>query len=182
MKWRPWLAAPIALALGGCDFAPRYASPSVAAPSKFKDETAGGAALPATGAWLALVDIWGRVRDLVASANATAEASADALADARLELHAELERDYVNLRGFDDEAKLFSDTIAIYRSALKLTQDRLAAMIASPVDVDRAQTQLKLDRGASLRPRAQSRHPRRCHRRAGRQGRRLIFDLAVYHS
>jgi multidrug efflux system outer membrane protein len=88
------------------------------------------------------VDIWGRVRDLVASANATAEASADALADARLELHAELARDYVNLRRFDDEAKLFSDTIAIYRSALKLTQDRLAANIASPVDVDRAQTQL----------------------------------------
>ena len=29
MKWRSWLAAPIALALGGCDFAPRYAPPSV---------------------------------------------------------------------------------------------------------------------------------------------------------
>ena len=88
------------------------------------------------------IDIWGRVRDIVASANAKAEASADALADARLELHAELARDYVNLRGFDDQAKLLSDTIAIYRSALKLTQDRLAANIVSPVDVDRAQAQL----------------------------------------
>ena len=225
MKWRPWLAAPIALALGGCDFAPRYAPPSVATPSKFKDETAGGGTLPASGEWwlsfhdrtldelqaqvdaanpdlaaavaandaavaranAALsaaypqvdavphflankqsanrplrsanqptyygdnligaqtsyeIDIWGRVRDLVDSANANAEASADALADARLELHAELARDYVNLRGFDDQAKLFADTITIYRSALKLTQDRLAANIASPVDVDRAQAQL----------------------------------------
>jgi multidrug efflux system outer membrane protein len=225
MKWRPWFAALIAVALGGCDFAPRYAPPSVSLPSKFKDETASGAALPATGTWwLAFndrtlddlqaqvdaanpdlaaavaandaavaranaalasaypqvdavphflankqsanrplrsanqptyygdnligmqtayeVDIWGRVRDLVASENATAEASADALADARLELHAELARDYVNLRGFDDEAKLLADTIVIYRSALKLTQDRLAANIASPVDVDRAQAQL----------------------------------------
>ncbi len=224
MKWRPWFAAPIALALGGCDFAPRYAPPSVATPSKYKDEAAGGT-LPASGDWwLAFhdralnelqgqvdaanpdlaaavaandvavsranaalsssypqvdavphflankqsanrplrsanqptyygdnligaqtayeVDIWGRVRDLVASANANAEASADALADARLELHAELARDYVNLRGFDDQAKLLSDTIAIYRSALKLTQDRLAANIVSPVDVDRAQAQL----------------------------------------
>lgn len=224
MKWRPWLAAPIALALGGCDFAPRYAPPAVAVPSKFKDEIAGGT-LPASGMWwltfhdrtlndlqaevdaanpdlaaavaandeavaranAALssaypqingvphflankqsanrplrsanqptyygdnvlgaqvsyeIDIWGRVRDLVNSANATAEASADALADARLELHAELARDYVNLRGLDDEAKLFADTITIYRSALKLTQDRLNAQIASPVDVDRAQTQL----------------------------------------
>ena len=225
MKWRPWFAAPIALALGGCDFAPRYAPPSVATPSKFKDETAGGGTLPASGEWwlsfhdrtldelqaqvdaanpdlaaavaandaavaranAALsaaypqvdavphflankqsanrplrsanqptyygdnligaqtsyeIDIWGRVRDLVTSANANAEASADALADARLELHAELARDYVNLRGFDDQAKLFADTITIYRSALKLTQDRLAANIASPVDVDRAQAQL----------------------------------------
>jgi outer membrane protein, multidrug efflux system len=225
MKWRPWLAAPIAVALGGCDFAPRYAPPSVSLPPGFKDETKSGGALPATGEWwLAFndrtlnelqaqvdaanpdlaaavaandaavaranaalssaypqvdasphflankqsanrplrsanqptyygdnligaqtayeVDIWGRVRDLVASANANAEASADALADARLELHAELARDYVNLRGFDDEAKLLSDTIGIYRSALKLTQDRLAANIVSPVDVDRAQAQL----------------------------------------
>ena len=225
MRWRPWLAAPIALALGGCDFAPRYVAPSVAVPPKFKDQAADGRTLPASGMWwltfndrtlndlqaqvdaanpdlaaaaaandeavdranAALsasypqvdanphflankqsanrplrsagqptyfgdnllgaqvayeVDIWGRVRDLVHSANATAEASADALADAGLELHAELARDYVNLRGLDEEAKLFADTIAIYRSALKLTQDRLAANIASPVDVDRAQTQL----------------------------------------
>jgi outer membrane protein, multidrug efflux system len=225
MKRRPWLAAPIALALGGCDFAPRYAPPAVAVPAKFKDATADGASLPPNGAWwltfhdrtlddlqsqvdaanptlaaalaandeavaranAALssaypqvdsvnhflankqsanrplrssnqptyygdnligaqtsyeIDIWGRVRDIVKSANATAEASADALADARLELHAELARDYVNLRGLDDEAKLFADTIAIYRSALKLTQERLEAQIASPVDVDRAQTQL----------------------------------------
>jgi outer membrane protein, multidrug efflux system len=225
MNWRPWLAAPIALALGGCDFAPRYAPPSVSAPAKFRDQTTDGRTLPASGMWwltfndralnelqaqvdaanpdlaaavaandeavaranAALsgaypqvdavphflankqsanrplrsasqptyygdnllgaqtayeIDIWGRVRDLVKAANLTAEASADALADARLELHAELARDYVNLRGFDDEAKLFADTIAIYRSALKLTQERLEAKIASPVDVDRAQAQL----------------------------------------
>jgi hypothetical protein len=51
MKSRAWLAAPIVLALGGCDFAPRYTPPSVALPSKFKDETAGGGALPASGMW-----------------------------------------------------------------------------------------------------------------------------------
>src|SRR6202046_1402119 len=51
MKWRPWFAAPIALALGGCDFAPRYTPPSVATPSKFKNEAAGGGELPASGEW-----------------------------------------------------------------------------------------------------------------------------------
>ena len=82
------------------------------------------------------------MRNLAKAANTTAEASTDALAEARLELHAELARDYVNLRGLDDEAKLLADTIRIYQSALDLTKTRLEAQIASPVDVDRAQTQL----------------------------------------
>ena len=84
------------------------------------------------------IDIWGRVRDLVKSANLTAEASSDALAEARLELHAELARAYVDLRGLDDQAKLLADTITIYRDALNLTKSRLKDKIASPVDVDRA--------------------------------------------
>ena len=225
MKLRIWLLASIALALGGCDFAPRYAAPAVSLPPKFKDEPSGGAELSASETWwrtfddrtldnleaqidvanpdLAAavaadevakaraeealagllpqadaigqitankqsdnrplrskgqpdfygnnilggqvsyeIDLWGRVRNIAKLANATAEASADALADARLELHAELARDYVNLRGLDDEAKLISDTIRIYQSALDLTKTRLEAQIASPVDVDRAQTQL----------------------------------------
>ena len=225
MNVRIWLTASIALALGGCDFAPRYALQTPLLSAKFKDATAEGAAFPAKEDWwrsfndatldnlqsevdaanpdlaaaiasnaaeqaraqAALsgllphadaighvtankqsnnrplrsanqptyygdnligaqasyeVDIWGRVRDIAASANATADASADALDQARLELHAELARDYIDLRGLDDEAKLISDTIGIYRSALDLTKSRLAADIASPVDVDRAQAQL----------------------------------------
>ena len=225
MRLRFWLAAPIALALGGCELAPRYAPPSIPLPAKFKDEPAGGAELSAAQTWwrsfndhrlddleaqvdaanpdLAAaiaandaaaaralqaaagllpqidgigqitanrqsnnrptrganqpdyygnnilggqvsyeIDIWGRVRDLVKAANLTAEASADALAEARLELHAELARAYVDLRGLDAQAKLISDTIGIYRSALELTKSRLEAQIASPVDVDRAQNQL----------------------------------------
>src|SRR5208283_5255986 len=81
------------------------------------------------------IDLWGRVRDIAASANASAEASADALAQARLELRANLARDYINLRGLDDQARLIAATISIYRSALDLTKSRLAAQIASPVDV-----------------------------------------------
>jgi multidrug efflux system outer membrane protein len=225
MALRYRVVASIALALGGCDFAPRYAPPSVSLPPKFKNEQASGVALSANETWwrsfndrtlddlqtqvdaanpdLAAavaandaakaraaqalarlfpqvdaigqvtankqsanrplrsrgqpdyygnnilgaqvsyeIDIWGRVRDLAKGANATAEASSDALADARLELHAELARDYVNLRGLDDEAKLLSNTIGIFRSSLELTQSLLSAQIVSPADVDRAQTQL----------------------------------------
>jgi NodT family efflux transporter outer membrane factor (OMF) lipoprotein len=225
MKLRVWLAASIALALDGCDFAPRYSAPAVSLPAKFKDEPAGGVELSANEEWwhsfndrtlddlqsqvdaanpdLAAavaadevaearaeqalaglfpeidgigqvtankqsanrplrskgqpdyygnnilgaqvsyeIDIWGRVRDLAQAANATSQASADALVNARLELHAELARDYINLRGLDDEAKLLSDTLGIYRSSLQLTQSLLSAQIVSPADVDRAQTQL----------------------------------------
>jgi outer membrane protein, multidrug efflux system len=225
MNLRFGLAASIALALGGCDFAPRYALPTPSLTAKFKDATAQGAELPADEDWWRVfhdatlndfevqvdaanptlaaaiaanegeqaraqaaladllphadaighvtankqsknrplrsagqpnyygdnligaqasyeVDLWGRVRDIAASANASAEASTDALALAQLELRAELARDYINLRGLDDQARLIADTIRIYRSALELTKSRLAAQIASPVDVDRAQTQL----------------------------------------
>lgn len=225
MRLRLWALASIALALGGCDFAPKYFAPAVSLPPKFKDAPAGGVQLAADEEWwrsfrdLTLddlqtqvtsanpnlaaavaadeaaqaralealaglypelngigqitankqsanrplrsagqpnyygnnllggqvsyeIDIWGRVRDLEKAANLTAQASTDALADFRLVLHADLARAYVNLRGLDDQAKLISDTIVIYRSALDLTKSRLAAQIASPVDVDRAQTQL----------------------------------------
>ncbi len=225
MNARLWLTASIALALGGCDFAPRYTLPSMSVSAKFKDATAEASALPSDAEWwrafndpslndleaevdaanpdLAAaiaaddasqsraqealagllpqadaighvtankqsahrplrsanqptyygdnllggqvtyeIDLWGRVRDIAQSANASAEASADALDQARLELHAQLARDYVNLRGLDDEAKLIADAIVIYRSALDLTKSLLATAIATPVDVDRAQTQL----------------------------------------
>ncbi len=51
MKSRFWLSASIALALGGCDFAPRYTLPSMALSAKFKDATAEGAPLPANEDW-----------------------------------------------------------------------------------------------------------------------------------
>ena len=259
MKLRNWLSASIALALGGCDFAPRYAEPSVSLPAKFKNEPTGGFELPADGLWwrsfndrtlddlqaqvdaanpdLAAAvaandvaqaraeqalapllpqidaggqatankqsanrplrskgqpdyygnnilggqvsyeaDLWGRVRDLANAANLTAEASADALADARLELHAELARDYVNLRGLDDEAKLLTNTIGIYRSSLKLTQSLFSAQIVSEADVDRAQTQL-----SSVEAQLSDLALRRAEledfdRRSGRRSRRFVFD------
>ncbi len=88
------------------------------------------------------VDIWGRVRDIVKAAKADAQANADSLAQARLSLHAELARNYVNLRSLDLEAKLIADTISNYRDALSLTKQRLAGQIASPIDVARAEVQL----------------------------------------
>ncbi len=51
MRLRFWLAAPIALALGGCELASRYAPPSISLPAKFKDEPTGGVELSANESW-----------------------------------------------------------------------------------------------------------------------------------
>ena len=88
------------------------------------------------------LDVWSRVADIVKAAEANAVATGYAFEDARLELHAELARDYIDLRGFDAQAKLLADTITIYSSALNLTRERLKAKIAPPIDEQRALTEL----------------------------------------
>ncbi|WP_158810953.1 efflux transporter outer membrane subunit [Beijerinckia sp. L45] len=88
------------------------------------------------------VDLWGRVRDTIKANADQAQAEAAVLESVRLSLHAELARDYLNLRGLDREARLLRDTAKAYGDALTLTQNRLAGKIASPIDVARAQSQL----------------------------------------
>lgn len=88
------------------------------------------------------VDLWGRVRDTIKANVDQAQAEAAILESIRLSLHAELARDYLNLRGLDREARLLRDTAKAYGDALTLTQNRLAGKIASPIDVARAESQL----------------------------------------
>jgi NodT family efflux transporter outer membrane factor (OMF) lipoprotein len=87
-------------------------------------------------------DIWGRIRDLVSAAKATEQASAADFSVVRLSLQGQLARTYLDLRHLDIETKLLVDTVAAYREALKVTEQRLAGKIASPADVSRAQAQL----------------------------------------
>ncbi len=89
------------------------------------------------------VDLWGRVRDTIKSSAAQAQAQAADLENVRLSLHGALATDYLALRGLDSELLLLRDTVKAYAAALTLTQNRFAGKIASPIDVERAKSQLE---------------------------------------
>lgn len=95
-------------------------------------------------------DLWGRVRQNVASARANAQASAADLANVALSMHAELALDYFDLRGMDSQEQLLQSTVNSYAEALRLTQDLYNGGLASAVDVAQAQTQLETTRAEAV--------------------------------
>jgi NodT family efflux transporter outer membrane factor (OMF) lipoprotein len=68
------------------------------------------------------VDLWGRVRNEVASAKSTQQASAADLASLQLSVEAELATDYFTLRSHDRQQVLLDKTVEDYASALQLQQ------------------------------------------------------------
>ncbi|HEY2676624.1 MAG TPA: efflux transporter outer membrane subunit [Steroidobacteraceae bacterium] len=107
------------------------------------------------------IDVWGRVRNAVASAKASQQASAADLATLNLAIHAELAEDYFTLRSEDTEQVLLDKTVEDYAQALKLTQNLYSGGAAALTDVAQAQAQLETARtqAADIRlQRSQSEH------------------------
>jgi NodT family efflux transporter outer membrane factor (OMF) lipoprotein len=95
-------------------------------------------------------DLWGRVSRSVEGAKANAQASAADAQSALLSMQAELATDYFELRGIDRERQLLDDTIAAYKEAVDLTQNRYKGGIATDADVAQAQTQLRTTQAQSI--------------------------------
>jgi NodT family efflux transporter outer membrane factor (OMF) lipoprotein len=88
-------------------------------------------------------DLWGRIRNQVASAVQNAQATAADVENARLSLHAELALDYFDLRSLDEERRILENAVAAYQKALELTENRYKGGAANGAEVAEARTQLE---------------------------------------
>ncbi|GBL44679.1 RND efflux system, outer membrane lipoprotein, NodT family [Sulfuriferula multivorans] len=93
-----------------------------------------------TASWVP--DLWGQVRQQVATSEASAQASAATLQSTRLSLQATLAQTYLQLRVTDAQIRLAGQTVAAYQKALQLTENRYRAGVVSAADVALARTQL----------------------------------------
>jgi NodT family efflux transporter outer membrane factor (OMF) lipoprotein len=107
------------------------------------------------------IDLWGRVRNAVASAKAESQASAADIGAVDLAVHAELATDYFSLRSQDTQQQLLDQTVQDYTKALNLTRNLYHGGAAALTDVAQAQAQLETARtqAADVRlQRAQTEH------------------------
>jgi NodT family efflux transporter outer membrane factor (OMF) lipoprotein len=96
------------------------------------------------------LDLWGRVRRNVESAEASAQASEADLAAAKLSAQALLVQDYLLLRVQDAQIRLLNDTAEAYTRSLQLTRNQYAVGVAARSDVALAETQLKSTQAQAL--------------------------------
>ena len=87
------------------------------------------------------LDLWGRVRRQVESADATVEASAETRRNTLLTSLAELARNYVQLRGTQRTIQITRENLESAQQSAHLTDERARAGLASDLDVANAQAQ-----------------------------------------
>lgn len=93
-------------------------------------------------------DLWGRIKYLVASAEADVEATMLAQQDLRLSLKGQLAQNYFALRFLDEERRVLSDAVNVRLDNVKLATDRFDAGKTGELDVARAETELATARAA----------------------------------
>jgi NodT family efflux transporter outer membrane factor (OMF) lipoprotein len=97
--------------------------------------------LPFDATWVP--DLWGKVRNTIASNAYAAQASDADLANTRLTIHAEVAVDYFELRSQDALKRLLDSTVEAYKQSLDLTKALFETGIDSDESVAQAETQLE---------------------------------------
>jgi multidrug efflux system outer membrane protein len=88
------------------------------------------------------VDVWGRVRRSVESADAQAQASADDFGVVLLTLTADVAQNYFVLRSLDAQDEILNRSIELFREQVGMTTTQRNAGIVGQTDLLQAQTQL----------------------------------------
>jgi len=130
---------------GGGASASKFASTTGAAATTTTTATHGNTSIvyePTVGATWA-PDLWGSVRRTIRSAKAAAQADAATLANARRAIQTELATDYISLRQYDEEARVYAREVAAYERSLKVFQNQYAAGNAAKSAVLTAETTLE---------------------------------------
>ena len=89
------------------------------------------------------LDLWGAVRRSVENATASVQASAEARRGVLVSNMAELARDYVLLRGAQEQLRIARENLAISQQSLQLTQQRAAGGVTTDLDVANAAAQVR---------------------------------------
>ncbi|HEY0206292.1 MAG TPA: efflux transporter outer membrane subunit [Acetobacteraceae bacterium] len=88
------------------------------------------------------LDLWGRVRRAVESADASLQASREARRASLLSTIAEVARDYMQLRGTQDTLRITRSNLVSAQESARLTQERARGGLATDLDVANAQAQV----------------------------------------
>jgi len=81
------------------------------------------------------LDLWGRVRHAIESADASVAASVEELHAAQLSLLSEVARGYLELRGIQEQIGIADNDIRAGEELLQLTEDRAAGGLVTQLDV-----------------------------------------------
>ncbi len=88
------------------------------------------------------IDVFGRVRRSVEAADADIAAAVEDRRDTLVSLLAEVARNYVELRGFQQQGRIARENLVAQQQTLDVTRTRLERGLATDLDVARAQAQV----------------------------------------
>jgi len=88
------------------------------------------------------IDLWGRIRRSVESADAAIEVSLEDYRDVLVTLYAEVASNYIQVRTFQERIRLAHSNVEAQQETLALTSDRFRVGLVSQLDVTQAESNL----------------------------------------